>query len=239
MTVKFKMLESFSLLYDNLPLCPRPHNNISYKGQGGKEAHGRVTVVLSIVMIAVLVMRNTYIWVSKGGPSPRVFPAPDLASPAASCSSSPAVRDKYKYVAQCLNFPAGLICPIIFADGLEASSPHKCPQTIAYHCRAHAHRHHRAVHLLTGLIRIDRRSLLKMLRAGRSVVLSVLSQQLVQQILHRRRQLLLLLQTRMCDIPGDDIQHAGQKLHHTIMASPLTSFTPPPGSGCGGSVISW
>jgi len=75
-------------------------------------------IILSVIMIAILVMRNVYIWVNQGALNPEVIPL--QVCHFANFMFLLAVISKNKVwgtIAWCLNFPAGLVS-VIFADGL-------------------------------------------------------------------------------------------------------------------------
>lgn len=175
MTVKFKMWSPFHYFMIIFPFVLALILYFFTKDKAEK-THRRVTVVLSIVMIAVLIMRNTYIWVNKGGPNPEVFPFQICHFGNFMFLIALLARDKvWGTIAWCLNFPAGLVS-VIFADGLEANYATLInPQAIAYIAGHMLIVTTGLYMLLTGLIRIDRRSLLKMYGlAGLGYVLSVL-----------------------------------------------------------------
>jgi len=77
-----------------------------------------VGIILSIIMIAILITRNVYIWSVKGALNPEVFPF--QVCHFANFMFLIVIFSKNKVwgaIAWCLNFPAGIVS-VIFADGL-------------------------------------------------------------------------------------------------------------------------
>lgn len=117
MIVQFKMWSLFHYFMMVFPfiLAVILYYSAKDKPQKTKKAIG---LVLSLILIAILVTRNIYIWTNKGTLNPEVIPF--QVCHFANFIFLIAVLSKNKVwgaIAWCLNFPAGLVS-VIFADGL-------------------------------------------------------------------------------------------------------------------------
>ncbi len=75
-------------------------------------------LTLSVVMIIILMVRNTYIWINEGALNPEIFPFQVCHFASFVYLLAVLSRDKlWGTMGWCLNFPAGLVS-VVFADGL-------------------------------------------------------------------------------------------------------------------------
>lgn len=132
-------------------------------------------LALSIIMIAILIMRNVYIWYDHGVFNPEVIPLQICHFASFILLMAAISKDKvWGTIFWCLNFPAGIVS-VVFADGLE-----KYPSMINIQAFAYISGHMLIVTaglflLLAGLVKINWASMKKMyVFVGISYVLSVL-----------------------------------------------------------------
>lgn len=175
MIVEFKMWSPFHYFMIIFPFLLALFLYYGVRNRSEK-AQRRVSLILSIVMILILIVRNTFIWSARGFFNPEVIPFQvchfaNFIFLIASLSKNKV----WGTIAWCLNFPAGLVS-VIFADGLENNYATMInTQAIAYIAGHMLIVTAGLYMLLTGLIEINWKSMRKMfLVVGSGYFLSVL-----------------------------------------------------------------
>src|SRR5690554_5178814 len=118
MIVKFKMWSLFHYFMITFPFILAFLLYFLAKDKSEKDKRN-VGIALSIIMIAILIMRNVFIWIKMGSLNPEVLPL-QVCHFANFHFLLPALSEDgvCGTVALCLHFPAGLVSGV-FADGLE------------------------------------------------------------------------------------------------------------------------
>src|SRR5690554_6860387 len=175
MIVKFKMWSLFHYFMITFPFILAFLLYFLAKDKSEKDKRN-VGIALSIIMIAILIMRNVYIWIKMGSLNPEVFPFQVCHFANFIFLLTALSKNRvWGTIAWCLNFPAGLVS-VIFADGLENNYATMInTQAIAYIAGHMLIVTAGLYMLLTGLIEINWKSMRKMfLVVGSGYFLSVL-----------------------------------------------------------------
>jgi|SRR5690554_305226 len=161
MIVKFKMWSLFHYFMITFPFILAFLLYFLAKDKSEKDKRN-VGIALSIIMIAILIMRNVYIWIKMGSLNPEVFPFQVCHFANFIFLLTALSKNRvWGTVAWCLNFPAGLVS-VIFADGLENYSTMINLQAMAY-IAGHMLIVTAGIYmLLVGMIKINWQSMKKM-----------------------------------------------------------------------------